>query len=164
MEYFSYNPIEVPMNQGGGNKEKQYLLPVRINGETVLGLIDTGSPINFISYSAARRLDLNPEESERDGIYNFVGGLPVPYARVECGIEILPLKDSSAEPVITLESQEFRVSKKSLGELSGKISMEDSDLDVDVQDSEGLIILGTNIMSEIRLEIGGDRPITVKKE
>lgn len=152
MQYFRYQTTDflLASNQKEGT---QYVIPVEVNDQEAKAVIDTGSPVSFISYQAAENLNLGPDSRKLTETHSFVGGLPMPCSRVTTELHLSNSRDKAS---IEIEEHEFVVAKKTLQEMSSQVSIRDSELELEDRDLKNLIILGTDFLSKVRFRVEDD--------
>lgn len=164
----------LPVGTKKGFTSFQFLVPIRIRGTCCWGHVDTGALVSSIPYKISKIIGIDPEEKREEGIYNFVGGIPIPFGIEKLDLEILPPNENLSNewwktlpsgeskiedyykeisPACVLENRTFRIDKKRISEISNKLYINDDSLEVGERDPHGFIFLGAvNILEKLKIE------------
>lgn len=85
---FTY-PVKRFPNHSGERTFRQFILPIRIRGEPMWGVIDTGANVSILPKPQAEALGLKPTNRAAEDSYAVAGILQVPYISEQLTLEIL---------------------------------------------------------------------------
>lgn len=151
---------------------KQFFLPIRINGEELWALLDTGAQISILPKEIASVIFNRTNKPFDDGTYCLARLIGVPYKSYKLDIEILDYIDETMSELdimpyahrdpksVRLRNIEFQVPQLTWPEIRERLS---SEAPVSVESHElDYAILGLHgVLDQLSLSFVGDNSVQV---
>lgn len=167
-------PVKRFPSHSGERTFRQFILPIRIRGAPMWGVIDTGANVSILPKPQAEALGLQPSSRQAEDSYAVAGILQVPYISDRLKVEILEPDDQaiheldigryddSASAAMVRDDVLFQIPHYSYPELAQMI--ESTGAVEALSQPLGWVILGVEgVIESLNMTFVSDNAVTIQR-
>lgn len=165
-------PAKRTQSPGGNFVIRQYFLPIRLNGEEIWALLDTGAHVSILPKSVAEDVLIPSDSAVDSGTYPLAGLVEVPYHSFKLDFEILSciegtIPELDIQPYVSesktnahLRNVEFQVPILTWPEIGDRMEAEHP---VSIRENGmNFVILGLHgVLDQLNLSFTGNNSVSV---